>query len=170
MMSTTISTMISWALAACAFIGSWFTFKKMGLPGWKGIIPYYNMYVLFDKVWEKKKFRTYIIYSAVIVVLAIMFSVLMTMCMLAGITAYKYHTPGINTAWIVFYVSLALTILSLIAMLVMLVLLMVLQYKLYNRLAKCFGKSTGFAFGLLFLNPIFMMILAFGRSQYYRAG
>ena len=158
--------MISWALAACAFIGSWFTFKKMGLPGWKGIIPYYNMYVMFDKVWEKKKFWTYVIFSAVTVVLAIMFSVLLTMCMLAGITAYRYHTPGMNTAWFVFFVSLALTVLSLIAMLVMLVLLMVLQFKLYKRLAKCFGKSTGFAFGLLFLNPRFMMILGFGGSQY----
>ena len=72
LMSTMMSTMISWALAACAFVGSWFTFKKMGLPGWKGIIPYYNMYVMFDKVWEKKKFWTYVIFSAVTFVLAIM--------------------------------------------------------------------------------------------------
>ncbi|MBP9675125.1 MAG: hypothetical protein KBD67_00140 [Anaerolineaceae bacterium] len=33
-------------------------------------------------------------------------------------------------------------------------------------LAKAFGKSTGFGFGLLFLSPIFMAILAFGDAKY----
>lgn len=36
----------------------------------------------------------------------------------------------------------------------------------YNKLAKSFGKSTGFAVGLIFLNPIFMGILAFDKSEY----
>lgn len=34
------------------------------------------------------------------------------------------------------------------------------------RLAKSFGKGVGFGFGLLFLNTIFMLILAFGKAQY----
>lgn len=34
------------------------------------------------------------------------------------------------------------------------------------RLAKSFGKGVGFGFGLLFLTPIFMLILAFGKAQY----
>ena len=33
-------------------------------------------------------------------------------------------------------------------------------------LAKAFGKSTGFGFGLLFLGFIFIPILAFGDAQY----
>ncbi|MBA3075420.1 MAG: signal peptidase I [Anaerolineae bacterium] len=33
-------------------------------------------------------------------------------------------------------------------------------------LAKVFGKSTGFGFGLLFLSFIFIPILAFGDAQY----
>ena len=33
-------------------------------------------------------------------------------------------------------------------------------------LAKAFGKSTGFALGLLFLAPIFWGILAFGDARY----
>ena len=28
----------------------WFMFKKMGEPGWKAFIPFYNQYVLFEKV------------------------------------------------------------------------------------------------------------------------
>ena len=34
------------------------------------------------------------------------------------------------------------------------------------RLAKAFGKSVLFGFGLLFLYPIFILILAFGNSTY----
>ncbi len=33
-------------------------------------------------------------------------------------------------------------------------------------LAKSFGKDTAFAVGLLFLQPIFLGILAFGKAQY----
>ena len=34
------------------------------------------------------------------------------------------------------------------------------------KLAKAFGKDGGFSVGLIFLNPIFLAILAFGKSEY----
>ena len=34
------------------------------------------------------------------------------------------------------------------------------------KLAKAFGKGTGFGFGLLFLNTIFILILGFGDTKY----
>lgn len=34
------------------------------------------------------------------------------------------------------------------------------------KLAKAFGKGTGFGFGLLFLNTIFVLILGFGSDKY----
>ena len=36
----------------------------------------------------------------------------------------------------------------------------------YFKLAKAYGQGTGFGFGLLFLYPIFLPILAFGKSEY----
>ena len=33
-------------------------------------------------------------------------------------------------------------------------------------LAKVFGKGTGFAIGLIILEPIFVMILGFGQAEY----
>jgi hypothetical protein len=36
-------------------------------------------------------------------------------------------------------------------------------------LAQAFGKSTGFALGLIFLSPIFIPILGFGSAQYVGA-
>lgn len=37
------------------------------------------------------------------------------------------------------------------------------------KLAKAYGKGVGFGFGLLFLSPIFLLILAFGSSEYVGA-
>ena len=34
------------------------------------------------------------------------------------------------------------------------------------KLAQVFGHGVGFGFGLLFLSPIFLLILAFGSSEY----
>lgn len=43
---------------------------------------------------------------------------------------------------------------------------LVLTIMLCIRLAKAFGKSSGFAVGLIFLNTIFILILGFGDSKY----
>lgn len=37
---------------------------------------------------------------------------------------------------------------------------------MWIKMAKAFGQGTGFGLGLVFLNPIFTMILGFGSSQY----
>ena len=37
------------------------------------------------------------------------------------------------------------------------------------KLAKAFGKGTGFAIGLIFLSPIFMLILGLGDATYHGA-
>ncbi len=42
----------------------------------------------------------------------------------------------------------------------------VMMILLYINLAKAFGKSGGFAAGLILLNPIFMLMLAFGSAEY----
>lgn len=41
-------------------------------------------------------------------------------------------------------------------------------FKTYIELAHKFGKSTGFGVGLVFLNPIFMLILGFGKNNVYQ--
>lgn len=41
-------------------------------------------------------------------------------------------------------------------------------FKIYIELAKKFGQSVGFGIGLVFLNPIFMAILAFNKNYVYQ--
>ena len=43
----------------------------------------------------------------------------------------------------------------------------ILMIQTYVKLAGVFGKSSGFAAGLIFLAPVFMLILAFGDCRYY---
>ncbi len=42
----------------------------------------------------------------------------------------------------------------------------VLLIQTYIKLAAVFGKGGGFAAGLIFLSPVFMLILAFGNCRY----
>lgn len=42
----------------------------------------------------------------------------------------------------------------------------VVMIMLWLKMAKAFGQSTGFGIGLIFLNPIFTMILGFGSAEY----
>jgi len=43
---------------------------------------------------------------------------------------------------------------------------LVITIMMYDGLAKSFGKGTGFTIGLIFLGPIFLLILGFGSARY----
>lgn len=43
---------------------------------------------------------------------------------------------------------------------------LVVMIMLYIKLAKAFGKGTGFGIGLIFLNTIFVLILGLGDAEY----
>lgn len=42
----------------------------------------------------------------------------------------------------------------------------VIMIMVYDGLSKSFGKGTGFTLGLIFLGPIFILILGFGSARY----
>lgn len=43
-------------LAIIETVGKWQVYKKMGIPAWKCLIPYYNNYVEYSTVWSKEIF------------------------------------------------------------------------------------------------------------------
>lgn len=90
-------------------IGMWKMFSKAGKPGWAAIVPFYNMYCLFDIAW--------------------------------------------GNGWL-----FLLTCIPCVGF--------IFQIIMYFKLAPAFGKGVGFAFGLLFLQPIFCLILGFGDAEY----
>ena len=70
-----------------------------------------------------------------------------------------FKIAGISPLWILAYFALVIPFVGWIAALAVSIYLMV-------SLAKAFGKSSGFAVGLILLNTIFIMILAFGSAEY----
>lgn len=84
-------------------------FEKAGIPGWKALIPFYNMYVLYKITWGNGFMSLLLLIPIVDVIISIM-------------TAIK--------------------------------------------LAKAYGKGTGFGVGIFFLPMIFEGIIAFDDSRY----
>lgn len=104
-----LTTIISLALCVFVLVCMWIVFRKAGKPGWAAIVPFYNLYVLFDITWG------------------------------SGMRFLLLLIPIYN---------------------------IILGIQTQVRLARAFGKSGGFAAGLVFLPYIFIPLLAFGKETY----
>ena len=120
-------------------IANWNIFTKAGEAGWKSIIPVYSDYISYKIAWQPS-------YFWLVFVLGIITSVANGMA----------DPNGTNTT-ILLIVSLIRIILAIISILYCI------------KLSRAFGHGIGFAIGLIFLQPIFMLILGFGNDPYYGA-
>ena len=118
-------------------IANWKIFKKMGEPGWKSIIPFYNLYILYKRTWK-----------------TMFFWIALVIGIIAGVFQSLSQTMTDQAT-----VFAAIELVFLIAALV-------LKIIGDNKLSKSFGHGAGFTVGLVFLNPIFKLILGFGSSKY----
>ena len=120
-------------------IANWKIFKKMGEPGWKSIIPFYNSYILYKRTWK-----------------TMFFWIALVIGFIAGVFESLAQNAGVANTVAVFA---AIELIFLIAA-------VVINIIEYSKLSKSFGHGAGFTLGLVFLNPIFKLILGFGSSQY----
>lgn len=126
-----VSSLIQVVIILLNIIGLFKIYQKMGKPGWKGIIPFYNMYGLYDELWDKKYFWGYLLAQAVML------------------------NPSSPSG-----------LLFSVADLVLSVAMIVVVMKLYIKLAKAFGKGTGFGVLTFFFAPICLAVLGFGIAEY----
>lgn len=126
-----VSSLIQVVIVLLNIIGLFKIYQKMGKPGWKGIIPFYNMYGLYDELWDKKYFWGYLAAQAVML------------------------NPSSPSG-----------LLYSVADLVLSVAMIVVVMKLYIKLAKAFGKGTGFGVLTFFFAPICLAVLGFGSAEY----
>lgn len=96
-------------IAVLTLVAMWKIFVKAGKPGWACLIPFYNMYCMYDIAW--------------------------------------------GNGWL-----FLLTFIPCVGFVFAIIMLF--------KLAKALGQGTGFGFGLLFLNTIFVLILGFGKAEY----
>ncbi len=133
---------VSLAITVFSIICLWRIFEKAGEAGWKCLIPIYNVYVFLKICWEAK----YFIY----LILAIIAAIILTA---VGTANNSGALAGIG-GFLIVILYIAIFVVDIIAMI---------------KLAKRFGKSGAFAVGLIFLNTIFLAILAFDSSDYDRS-
>ena len=129
------------ALAVFEIVCMWKLFEKAGEPGWKCLIPIYNAYIFMKICWEGKYFW-------------IMFLLLLVPAVAVGLMVGGQSNALAGVAgFLMFAAYIAVGVIGIISLV---------------KLAKRFGKSGAFAVGLIFLEPIFIAILAFDSSTYDR--
>ena len=138
-------------------VSRWRIFKKLGLPGWKGIIPIYGDYKLFKSRWRTMPFWLLVISN--IMYYAGMF---LTSFLMAESLSANTNFTGIEeiTSFFIPYIA-AYGLLSVACLIVTLAITLNLNYQL----AKSFGDGIGYALGLTILPVVFYPLLAFVKKQ-----
>lgn len=139
---TLFFVVIIWFLHAIAF---WRIFSKSGETGWKSLIPVYSNYILFKIAGKQSLFPTVLILAAASAFLNII----------------SNFFKDDDSRFIVLIIWGIIIILC--------VILSKIYVDYSYSLSKAFGHGIAFALGLIFLEPIFILILGFGRSQYRTA-
>ncbi len=133
------------AMIGFSVYANWKLFVKMGEPGWKSIVPVYNTIIKYKHIWSIR-------YGIISLVLGYLYELLLIVAcfvMIVGEEGIMVASIAIIPTAIVFgFFSI------------------VLYVEFCIRYAKAFGRSVGYAVGLIFLPFVFTMILAFGKSKY----
>lgn len=116
----------------------WKLFTKAGEKGWKALIPFYNLYIQFKLTWSKK-----------------FFWIFLGLTIAQGIFSTIVQNTSGGTQVVMSFICLILVIT-----------IAVFSIISWYRLSKAYGHAGGYTVGLIFLNFIFMLILAFGSSKY----
>lgn len=133
-----------WAILG--IIAGWKIFEKAGEPGWKILIPIYDIYIFYKIVGMKMWFW---ISLAVAVIGGI----------IIGAMGFDPNTISVNS-------FSGNTLVPALIYVAEMIFALVIAIMLYCRLSKVFGHGVGFTIGLVFLSGIFLMILGFGGSKY----
>jgi hypothetical protein len=131
-----VSVIAMLATTACVIMAAsrWMTFRKMGEPGWKAIVPFCDVYTMLGRVWKRDVFW-WLVGGEVALV---------------ACEAAAFSLPrGSGLRVVAFAVG---------------VVLLCVVGVMYARLARGFGKPTAFGLGLLLFPVVFFPVLGFGRA------
>lgn len=163
-MSSMFSNLFSLASTILVIIGTWKVLEKAGEQGWKAIIPFYNSYTLYKKFWEKKWFWISLIPTAITTIGTFVLIVLIIMAAVFSGSAKGFDASAGFSALAGSIIGFAGAVFLMVAGAIF---SFVLNVILNVKIAKAFGKSGGFAVGLILLAPVFYMILGCSKDIKY---
>ena len=127
-------------------IAGWKIFEKAGEAGWKSLIPIYNLYIFYKIVKMENWFFAMIAVSFVI-------------SFITTILGQGAQLQNVNF-------STGVGMFSGLLLIGLVVFSLYVSAMYAARTAKAFGRGSGFAIGLFFLQFIFLLILVFGDAKY----
>ena len=143
--SLSIMKFIPYLIALVLLFGvvcRWRIFQKMHVRPWLSVIPVVSHFIIFRKCWKAWPF-------VVLLALAAAFG------FYVQIIGYIDIDLPIPT-----FIKANFTVLSIICFMAIAVLM-------YKHLAFAFGHDIGYVMGLLFLNPVFLGIMAFSKDYFH---
>ena len=164
-----VREVINLAVFVLTIVASWILYNKAGEPGWAAIIPFYNSYIRFKVAGKKKLFWGYL---AAFVVTIASFILLCYELVVSGIFMFaRAYSRSYYDSMYGYSSSLsthmAMMIFSVVIFFSALIVMVVLNIMCCIGLSHAFGKGAGFACGLIFLNVIFICIIAFNKNIVY---
>ena len=137
------------AVAILLIVAMWKLFKKAGEPGWKALIPIYDIYILYKISGAKSWFWGLLV---------------------AEIIAFVETIIATNNGGIVVDANGNITEIKDVSFTIITVAMAIFELVCYivlcGKLSKAFKRGLGTSIGLFFLPNIFTLILAFGSAKY----
>lgn len=153
---------VSAVSAVLTFVAYWKIFVKMGEPGVKAIIPFYNNYTLYNRLLRDDWYYISMTLSCLVGILFFP-PIFSSNAVLSAASANVLYlsvllTSGISVnAGSVFLICLCC---------LLCVLSLAISAVLMTKLAHAFGHGAIFTVGLILLPSVFLMILAFSGDRY----
>ncbi len=143
-------------------VAKWRLYEKAGEPGWAAIVPYYESFVLYKISWGNG--WLFLLTKVPGFIAGILYLTVFTRELIRAANHFDGFYESPSFALSLFAESLG--ILTLVGVLGLGA--FVIQIITHIKLARAFGQGGGFACGLIFLNPVFLCILAFSKEIFYR--
>lgn len=137
------------AVTILLIVAMWKLFKKAGEPGWKALIPIYDVYILYKISGAKAWFWGLFVSEVLVIIESVIASANGSIVTDASgnVTEIKDIAFSIVVAFMAIFQLVCYIVLC-------------------AKLAVAFKRGAGTAIGLFFLPNIFTLILAFGSAKY----
>ncbi len=144
--------MVTLICVALTLIGRGQVLKELGVPAWKGRIPFYGSYILYERIWKKEAF--WLSFAALIGRIT-SWGLFIEALYNGNFSPSEISTPMEAILLGVVVLECSCTIVGL-----------VIHYAAMKRLAQAFERGTFLAVCLLLCPPVFMMLLGFAQVEY----